>query len=573
MLLSVISVSAQLRYKDGSFKGLNDNNQAAGAGGLGHHNMAARSTEWPADDDGETTTSALLIVKFEMLSPDEINKIIPSTDNTATHILKKEVKNIEGNLELHIFFVPSSASTAFQFNHETLGSTSMPAQQFKPQQIYTATLFNNGSIPVSITSEPSGARVFLDGRERGRTPLTIEKVSVGNHSLSLMPEDPKIANQVPEQTKFISQSNAAFNFDMYKRKNVTIEASPYNSEIYVYYNGKSIASGQGSVTIKDAPYDRKYDIEAKSGTDEVKDQLFINGDTPDTYMVHVKGSSSISFTAKQNNQEVAGAELLLNGQRIGSTPFTKVLEFGKYDVSASYGGYTGKKSFTVKKDTKDILIKIPNKKNVGYSPFDVDYRKRCWGIGVNYINRYYKYKVNGKSSKHNWVGEDGGSNGVQFGLTWQPYFGYGQGLNTGLYYQMTFARAELLEETGHVVEGAIYFPLQYQFRLPLHRNFSIAANAGVALTYGVSNKYSVELLSENESIDLGYGENTEYGLTFPDQFDYSLLIGFGLQFKAMQLDFKYSAGLKDHKVLYEPSEGDKISCKSGSLSLGLSLLF
>ena len=42
---------------------------------------------------------------------------------------------------------------------------------------------NTGS--VSVSSTPSGASVYLDGSLKGTTPLTIARVSVGNHTLRL----------------------------------------------------------------------------------------------------------------------------------------------------------------------------------------------------------------------------------------------------------------------------------------------------------------------------------------------------------------------------------------------------
>lgn len=566
-ILTAASVSAELKYKDGSFHNLNDKNIALGEGnGFGVMNMTAESIVWPADEDGETTTSALLIVNFEMMSPEEIKQIIAQANN-STSIIKTE--KLSDN-RLMIFFVPAASGSTIRLNHEKLGIASLPAQQYKAHNVYTATVFNDGDLPVVITSEPAGATIIWDGKNVGKTPLTIEKVKVGNHTFSLTPANPKIANSIGPETNHISESNAALHFDMFKRKNIEVETRQPDAEIFVYYNGELVTNGKGHVVIENAPFDRKYDIEAKLGTDMVKGQLFVNDETPPTTNYNVIGSSSVSFTAKQNNKEVSGAELLLDGISIGATPFSKILDYGKYDVQASYGGYTGKKTFTVKKGTNEIVIKIPNKKNVGYSPFDVDYRKRAWGIAFNYINRYYNYKVNGKSQKHNWCGETGSSNGFQAGITWQPYFGYGQGLSTGIYYQMTFSDYDINDETGEVREGAIYFPLQYQFRLPLHRNFSIAVNAGAALTYGVSNQLK---LNNNESIDLGYGENEKYGITFPDKLDYSLLFGAAIQFMALQLEAKYAAGLKDHKILYDPESTDKISCKSSSIILGLSLIF
>jgi hypothetical protein len=39
--------------------------------------------------------------------------------------------------------------------------------------------------PLVIESKPSGAAVFLDGRQVGRTPLTFPLVQIGTHSVRI----------------------------------------------------------------------------------------------------------------------------------------------------------------------------------------------------------------------------------------------------------------------------------------------------------------------------------------------------------------------------------------------------
>ncbi|HHY97353.1 MAG TPA: PEGA domain-containing protein, partial [Firmicutes bacterium] len=39
---------------------------------------------------------------------------------------------------------------------------------------------------INVTSSPSGARVFLDGQEKGYTPLFIRDVPLGDHEIVLV---------------------------------------------------------------------------------------------------------------------------------------------------------------------------------------------------------------------------------------------------------------------------------------------------------------------------------------------------------------------------------------------------
>lgn len=574
-IIASLSASAQMEIITNSFRDYASGNKAVGGeNGMGVTDMTAETIDWPYDQDGNEGTLALLYVYFENLAPDDVKKIgiAPSSN---TYIVSKDYALINGRPTLKVFLL-AGKNIDLTFNSQ-LGSTRLQSKDFTEKHVYEVGVRNKSSQNVNITTIPDGATVTFDGYKlAGHTPLTIPNVSMGDHTIAIAPANPQIANPIDERTITVTASQSAFHYDMFKTKNVNIIAVPYDSHLEVIFNNQTIAAGNGSVRIPDAPYERRYQIIGTNGTDKVEDQIFIDANTPTDYIVHVIGSTSMSFTAKQNNQEVSGAEIIINGKPEGKTPLTKLLPYGEYNIQASYNGYTATKKIKVNKNSKDLMLRIPNKKSTGYNPFDVDYRKRQWGIAVNYIHRYYNLKVNGKSTKINWMGEDGKSNGVQIGIVYQPYFGAGQGLSTGLFFQRTFGSADYdvpgsynssYSEKADFYENALYIPLQYQFRLPLHRNFSIAVNAGAALTYGMANKLTYG--DPKETIDLGYGDG------FPDKLDYSLLFGAAIQFKALQLEAKYSTGLKDHSKEFQSISGttDKVSLKSSFISVGLSLIF
>ncbi|MBD5212576.1 MAG: PEGA domain-containing protein [Bacteroidales bacterium] len=567
--LYMASASAELEFKPNSWKSYSSNNRLAKTD-LGHTNTTHLNIDWPTNEDGDDVC-ALLIVKFENMSPSDIKEMNVQTSRQSS-VVKVDPVAVGSNNNLYELkiFLTASDNVEVTLTNSSLGSVKIPAHNYDVKGVYEATILNPGREDISFTSDPPGAEVTLDGKTKKLTPCTFEKEKMGYHHIAIASPNPAVADSKEEHGIDVSSSQKAFHYDLRKKKNIRIEADPKDAALEVYYNGQMIKSGLGQVSLEDAPYEFKYTIIAKRGRDEVTDYLFVDANTPSEYKVKVLGTKTVSFMAKQNNEEVKGATIVVNGQEIGQTPTFKLLDYGKYVVSASYNGYTGEKKIKVGPNTKDVLIKIPNRKRVGYHPYDIDYNKRSWGLTAAYVHRFYNYSVNGKATKRNWVGEEGGSNGVQIGITYQPYFGYGQGLSTGVFWQGTFGTAK--EIAGGEVdcqESAIFVPLQYQFRLPLHKNYSIALNVGAAMTYGLSNKFTYD---DKSTLDVGYGHNEEYDTYFPDAFDYSALVGFSIQLRALQIEAKYSIGLKDHKVMHNPDDSGSISYKSSFFSIGASLL-
>jgi hypothetical protein len=59
----------------------------------------------------------------------------------------------------------------------TRSATKTPGSQSAPASSAFATL--------SVSSRPPGARVLIDGKAMGTTPLSLARVAVGNHSIQL----------------------------------------------------------------------------------------------------------------------------------------------------------------------------------------------------------------------------------------------------------------------------------------------------------------------------------------------------------------------------------------------------
>lgn len=559
----------KMTLKPGSFKPLAGGGMTANESDMGRYNMSAETIEWPTDADGEETL-ALLIVRFENMAPSDIEKVTASLSKGL--IVAKTDSRMTSQGMTRWFFIPSGKNVDVTFNHPKLESARLTAANFDVKNIYTTTVSASASVSVAITTEPAGAHVRFDGKEvPGVTPLTIPDVQMGPHTITLIPASTTMAKSIAEQTINVSSAETAFNFNMYKTKTVTFRANPAGSLVAVEKNGKVILEGTGSITLKDLPYG-SYTMIGKYREAEVKGTVDINDDTKAVVDINVIGSRSVAFFAKQNSIVQNGASVTINGVYKGTTPYSQILDYGKYRVDMSYMGYTKSGMLTVNKNTTEFMLTLPTTKRVAFNPFQIEYQRREWGLDMRYINSYYVLRYKGKSSHYNMWGEEGSDNGVQVGLAYQPYFGYGQGLSTGLYWQGVFGSVDMTDGKFNYQNHSLYIPLQYQFRLPLHRNFSIFLNAGAQMTVGVSHTGKFE--GDSDSFDLGYGYNDEYEVSSPERFDYGLLFGGGIQIKALQIEGKYMMGLKNHKqMLTDEDIADGVTYKSGFWGVGLALMF
>ncbi len=167
-------------------------------------------------------------------------------------------------------------------------------------------------------------------------------------------------------------------------------------------------------------------------------------------------------------------------------------------------------------------------------------------------------------------------NGVQAGIIFQPYFGYGQGLSMGVYWQGFFTKLNTADQSG--INGdmhSLWIPFEYQFRLPLAANFSIALNGGVAYELGITNNLDFGDGDTSDSYDIGFNKvDTTYDLGTPSRNSFSWLAGVAIQYKAIQLEAKLVREITDNKYLKHNISGEsEAKCKAHSWTVGLSFLF
>lgn len=567
-LLLPAAAMAQMKIVPGSFANSNAGARSATGTDMGQMDMTARSIDWPTDADGKDEV-ALLRVYFQNFPPAEIKNVTPSLSQGAIVVSKDERVADNGNHFLMVF-IPAKKNMDVTFTHPRYGSDRLVGKNFDKHQVYDVTLRNDKTLPVFITSQPEGATILFDGKNVGVTPMTLEDVTLGAHSIEMRSPNMQIADGLTQRTIEITESNASLTYDLRKRINAKFEANPSHATLQLFQNGQPVTAKTAGKIECEIPTG-EYIIEGNVGTIKMSKPVSINSSSVFPMTIDVVPTKTITFKANRNNMPVEGAAVNIDGKTYGTTPLDVPLNYGKYNVQMVYSGVSKSGTIKVNDNTNpEYELKLPARQSRAFNPFNTYYRKRAWGLNVAYINKTYKFKVDGHSTSYDTWGQEKSMNGVQMGITYQPYFGYGQGLSTGVYWQGFFGSVDFDGgDKGNYQEHNIYVPLQYQFRLPLGEEFSIALNGGIAMTLGVSNTIKID----TESIDVGFGYNEEYETYMPNSLQWSIPLGVSIQFKAMQLEAKYSIGLTDNKDMYTTDGTADVSFKSSTWSAGISFLF
>lgn len=572
------ALTAQIKIDPNSFFDIESNNVGVSAHDLGVTNMTTRSIDWPIDADGGNDV-ALLIIRFVNVPLSEYIRFniadttvpMPATD-------QKAVFEENGIHSLKVF-IPAHKGADINISHPEYGPARLTNKDIEPHHIYRVTVENNKLVNIHIDSNPKGASIYLDGKDMHKnTPADINNVTLGIHELSLIPVGSmaRTANELHNKRIEVTDSKLSFYEDLLKTKQVTIVSKPDGARLRIIKTGEIIATGTSPMQVR-LPYG-EITIAAELPNGAYNEAAFtINNATTDKIEVSINKSREITINAVQNNQPVNGANVNIDGEYMGLVGRAYKLDYGTHNVQVTHQGYYTSKKLVVNEKTKELqTFKLPNRQRYAHTwnPFDEDYNKREWGLAFNYINRCWVFRVNDARRKYDmWDREGKTESGFQIGLAYTPYFGYGQGLVTGLYWQMFMRTMSDFNDEPMWTDNALYIPLQYQFRLPLSEDVSVYINAGIGMTIGLANELDY---GDNNggSYNLGYGTSDD-GLDWPSAFQLSLPVGAGFQWKALCIDFKYSWGLNDNSNMYTIGENfeGKASYKMRTWSLGLHLMF
>lgn len=209
-------------------------------------------------------------------------------------------------------------------------------------------------------------------------------------------------------------------------------------------------------------------------------------------------------------------------------------------------------------------------------PFNKAKDNYVGGISVGYVQKQWTFKYeDGNSEKSGFWEDTKQVGGIQAGVRINPQFGYGFGMDTGLYYEYYQSKSDPMnytdgygKYTGTLREHALYLPLRIEYRLNFSKYFQLFFYGGIGLDYGLAN--SIKWVdydddSYSETINNIYDSDD-----CPDwkRFNYSLEYGGGIRVSCLQFNFTMAKGLKN----MSGTEGYKVY-QGKNFMLALSIMF
>lgn len=177
-----------------------------------------------------------------------------------------------------------------------------------------------GAGTVTISSEPSGAAVSIDGRSRGTTPLELTDVATGRHELTLSRDGYRDYN-----TNFTVTSQYG---------TIVVTSDPIGGEVMLDGQSRGPA-GENGLALTRLPY----------GKHTIAVQLSGYSDVVKTIDLKSAGPIAVSFRlgwGKGYMKVVSippGAQISAEGRQLGATPFFGEMQPGRYIVTLTRPGY------------------------------------------------------------------------------------------------------------------------------------------------------------------------------------------------------------------------------------------
>jgi hypothetical protein len=179
---------------------------------------------------------------------------------------------------------------------------------------------------ISVSSNPSGASIYVDGIYVGNAPVTTS-IDTGNHYVVGY-----LNGQSKSQMINVNSGQTANVFLQFSQQTATlnVNSNPSGADVYIDNQYK----GQSSVSISLNPGTYTLKLQ-KAGYETYNEQFNLSTTlTKNINLTPIVKNYDISFSSNPS-----GAKIYINNQYKGTTPKSLTLEEGNYTVRLSMNGY------------------------------------------------------------------------------------------------------------------------------------------------------------------------------------------------------------------------------------------
>ena len=282
----------------------------------------------PIGMDSSRRPCARIKVKINRMTREEIDQIEVKIV-TNNELRKCKTADYDNGLIIEMTAKPS---TRFYFNHPDFGESNEVTLNLDPSKEYYMEASLNQTFSIVVNSNVEGANVYLDNTYKGQTSsnmsCTISDVMIGNHTLKVV-----YGGVSSEQNIDVNKSSISFrqNVDVAgaKPQYVVFSVEPKNAVVvidnqqYVPEDGAVLtvlANGTYSYTVTARGYHTQSGTFTVAGT-KVERTVKLKSD-----------AATVTLTAAD------GADIYVNGKRVGSGKWTGELISGTYIFEARKSG-------------------------------------------------------------------------------------------------------------------------------------------------------------------------------------------------------------------------------------------
>ena len=531
-------------------------------------------TNWPKDHK-TGRDCAWIRLKYENMTETDLNNLVFK----GLDVIEREYTESNRNEQtLTLFVAPVDEGEAyFEVRHSSVGTSNrIYGFTLKPKSIYYITLVREMSTNIIVDVQPSDVFGFLDSEKRTDAFGNIPNVSLGRHILELV----QGGRTIKVDTINVTEDNIRFEYDARKKRLISFVSDPSDCDLYL--DDQLVGRTPMSIEL---PYD-SYHVEAKTdGKKDIKD-FTVDATSKTTIELEPIRRKRMSFSAVYDGKKV-DAGLSVNGKRepeIKSVYTLDLAEGERYNITMDYRRSSVSHDIKIRKKMNPNRVFTISAKNDFLWPWERLFDDATWGFTAGYVSKQWTSRGGGHIYRGNaaWgayeqcSSENKRLRGVQLGWRYNPTYEFGLGLHTGLFAEIYKSSTDAdVYQNGYnssFSELSLYMPVHVLYRFPLSKHNAFYLHGGLGFDFGLLASYSNSDAWASNDYDAYYGENG-----FPDRFNMSGEIGFGMRFKRIMLDVQYSKGLTNHKdtrfCYFDENNVEKTKTKQNKISFGLSYMY